>query len=265
MLIALSSCYEQDVEEPISTDTYPTATFTTDFTGNQITEGETINYTITLDRMLDHDITFTIHYSGDADEADFSFNEVTIPAYSKEGQMTITFTEDNFPEVAEAVNLEFGIFNLETQYTLNPNTVFPNLDLTIVNKNVDTGVTVAFAFTDPEHHLDFDLFLIHETEGDWGLAGTGDNPEIMPGVIATDDVDGKYFVTVDPYDVSEEMVDYTVAVGYPDQSVEFYTATFDYVNRDTAYDIVYFEYWEVDSYKLLTIEKTGSSYTVTQP
>ena len=254
MLIALSSCYDQDVEAPQSTDTYPIATFTTDFSGTEIMEGETIDYTITLDRMLDHDITFTVQATGDADDHDFSFEPVTIPAYTKTGQISVAFTADNLPEDGEALNLEFGIFDLATQYTINPQTVYPNLDLTVVNKNVAGGLTVSFEWDN--HDDDWDLMIIDEAvTAEWsGWAGaTGANPEIT--VLTDDQPDGVYYAELDPYSVDTEMINFTIRIGFADQTNQFFTAAFD--------DSLAGTYPTGSGYRFVKIVKSGSEYTCT--
>ena len=60
-MFALFSCeYEQEVEAPISTDGYSIAIYETDFSGTSVTEGDMISYTVTIDKPLDVDLTFTV-------------------------------------------------------------------------------------------------------------------------------------------------------------------------------------------------------------
>jgi hypothetical protein len=262
LAVSIVSCNtaEQDASPIVSPDDYPVATFTTDFTGSTINEGDTIMYTITLDKAIDWDLNFDfILNSGTLDnDLDAMSATATIAPYETETEIMIIFVADNFPEVSETAQIEIKLTDLAETYLVNPTTVFPVLDLTVVNVNDPDLLTVAFGWTTEDD--DIDLFAIHETNGDWGLAGSSDNPEIMLDIAKTDD-DGAYYITIDPYHVEGSTFDYTISIGHPDQTVEFFNGTFDMNALDT-YTVDYFAFWDVNSYRLATATNNSGVFTV---
>ena len=256
ILIALTSCDEQDVAAIISTDNYPTATFTTDFTGNQVVEGDIIKYTITLDRPCEHDLSFSLKTSGTADENDVTYPEsVTIPAYETTADFVIEFTVDNIPEdETKTFSFELGEFELETRYFLKPTTVNPKMDLTLVSKNDPDALTVFVEWDNGDD--DWDLMIIDEEGADeWtGWAGaTGANPEIT--LLANTTADGTYYAELDPYDIVNSVVNFNISIGKPDQTNQFFTFTYEAENADT-----YPANWGV---RIVKIVKVGDAYTCT--
>jgi len=255
ILFAFSSCDEDEVVAPISPADYPTATFTTDFAGTEITEGDMITYQITLDKVSEHDQTFTLKTSGTADEHDVSFPEkVVIPAYSTQAEFVIEFIADNLPEENETFSFELGQFELATRYFLNPNTVNPKLDLTLVSKNNADGLTVVTGWDN--HDDDWDLMIIDEAVTDeWtGWAGaTGANPEIT--LLANTTADGTYYAELDPYDISNDVVNFEISLGHPDQTNQYFTFKFEVDMIDT--------YPVGSGIRIVKIVKVGDAYTCT--
>ena len=265
LVLGLSGCYEQEVAPIVEPGGlgYTTATFTTDFTGNEVTEGDTITYTITLSKPIEYDLKFTLQFDGDLSDIEYPEDGVTIPAYSTEAKFQIVFVYDNIPEEDEAISYEIGIYNVNYQYLLH-NTTYPNPSLTIKNKNDSNGLTVAVEW--PDHGDDWDCYMIDENGAgiyggkyDWvGFAGaTGADPEIM---ILKDQAwvtvtDGVYYVDVDPYAVGNDKTDFKVSIGHPDQTVEFINFTFD---KSKAGD--YPTTW---GYSAVKIVKAGMKFTCT--
>lgn len=252
LAISMFSCNtaEQDSSSVISPGDYPVATFTTDFTGSTISEGDTIMYTITLDKTIDWDLNFSVTVSGgtiDPDN-DLVLGTARIAPYKTEAELMIVFIADNYPEVSETVQLEVGLTDLAEKYLVNPSTVNPTLDLTVTNVNSTDGLTLSLLWEDD--HDDFDLIpydLVADDGITWAGA-TGADPEIA--IVPNTYADGTYPVLVDPYDVASTSVDYTFGIGYPDQTVEFYSGTWDMSAISGAFSIA-------------EIVKAGSSYTVT--
>ena len=76
---SLSSCQEdQEVSAIQSTANYPVATYTvTKGDLNDFKQGDTLVYTITMDRMLEDDLSFTVQFGdGEADEHEVEELEV---------------------------------------------------------------------------------------------------------------------------------------------------------------------------------------------
>ena len=274
-LVVSTGCKkDQIVEDPITPGGfgYSLATFTTDFTGNTVTEGDTITYIIKLNKMLDRALTFTLAQSdGTADvDNDFIWEPVTMAPYTDSTSFQIIVNYDVLPEVAETAKFELGVFGLADRYLLDPATVNPVLDLTINNYNDPGGLTVAMYWADD--HDDWDAYVIDEAgAGDpngWGYdyvgyeMATGADPEI--GIFMEDYYgnwiapDGTYYVDVDPWDVSNEVTDFVISIGHPDGSVEFFDVTFDMTKADAG------DYPTIWGYSVLKIVKTGLSYVVTE-
>jgi|WetSurSiteA1Bulk_404760.scaffolds.fasta_scaffold00460_10 hypothetical protein len=255
---------DQEVSPVISPDTKPMATFTANMSTTSVEEGDTLILTITTDKMIERALTFApIIEGGTADELDYTIvgsagTSAVLAPYTNSIQMLIIFTEDNFPEVSEDLQLEIGVYSIAEKYLLHPDYENLALDLTITNKNDPTALTIAFGW--PNHDEDIDLFSFFGTEA-WGAAASSDNPEIDRSIWTTDP-DGTYYSGIDPYDVTGDPIEYTVSLGYPDGTVEFLTGTFDPQNLD-AYTQDYFEPWDIYTYRILEIEKTGETYDVT--
>lgn len=150
VVMALVSCDQasQDVSPVISPSDYATATFTTDFTGSTVNEGDTITYTIKLDKMLDRSITFRARVNqgpfslDDIDDPEKEDKDepyiVRIAPYTTEATLSIPFQKDWVYDPAETGTIEIGAFGLAEKNLLNPATVNPILNLTV--GNFDSGI-----------------------------------------------------------------------------------------------------------------------------
>ncbi len=80
----------QDVSPVVSPDDNPVATFISDFSGSTITEGDTITYSISLDKPHTASLTFSVKITGGtADESDIEVISGTIPAFKTETEVQI--------------------------------------------------------------------------------------------------------------------------------------------------------------------------------
>lgn len=133
--LTLFSCIEdQEPVAPISPDDYPVATFTTDFSATEVSEGDVITYTIKLDKWLDHDVSFGAMVKGGTGDAHDIVNVGgVIPAYSDSTVLQVIFVQDYDIDDAETLELEIGADYLGTQYTINPSTVNPTHNVTVAN------------------------------------------------------------------------------------------------------------------------------------
>ena len=221
VVFGLTGCYEQEVAPIVEPGGlgYTSATFTSDFTGDEVVEGDTITYTITLSKPIGYDLTFEVNYEGNPDDVEIT--PCTIPAYSTEGELQIVFVLDNIPEKDVPIKMEIGVFDIGTKNLLF-DTTNPVLNLTLKNKNATNGLTVAVKW--PDSHDDWDAYIIDakgngtEYNTDWVAfeGATGDNPEIMifdAGNYPWDVENGIYYVDLDPYDVASEQTDFTISVG----------------------------------------------------
>ena len=236
---------EQEVESPISPDGYPTATFTTDFTGSEISEGDTIYYTVSIDKQTMNPITFSARVvGGTGSDADFDVTSGTIAPYTSEAVIEIIAIRDYVADNDCTVELEIGSFSTGSRYELNANTVNPVLSLSVENYIAD-GIEMTFGWEyevavdtsdmymsdlhsmeSTYDHVDFDIFIAdaegYDPADPWATfnpgayAATGDTPEelFFPNL-----GDGSYVI------FSELWAN----------SLSDYDAYYDVINEDTVY------------------------------
>jgi len=258
ILFSVGCDKDQIVEEPINTDRYPVATFTTDFTGGEVFEGDTIKYTITLDKMLDRALTFTLKVLDDKATAvegeNYTWETVVIPPYSKEANFNVIFPASNIPSATVyKTKFEIGVFGIADKNLLGPGTKNPVLDLTIKN----TALKVSFAWS-PIDNNDMDIVIVDDPPSAVvsGWAGaTGANPEYTS--MSGDLDDGTYYLEVDPYDIASATMDFTIVVSANGSALETFTGTFD------MSALASYEDGGVGK-RILKIVKAGTDYTYTQ-
>ena len=128
---------DQDVSALGSTDRYPTPTFT--FSSGEISSNERdqtiIIYDVTLDRPTDRPIDFNwviLESSTATEHDDFDVIGGTVPAFQTTTQILVTIYNDVVVEDTESLNLtiESGP-SLANKYLVNPDTVYPVLNLRI--------------------------------------------------------------------------------------------------------------------------------------
>jgi len=290
MLLAafgLSSCDQApSTADPISPDNYPTATFSTDFQGNTVAEGDTIMYHVTTDKPLETPISFELSISGDnLKDSDYKYTPVEFPAFADTTiDIPIIFPNDGIPE-KESKDITFTIKDQDegTKYYLNPDTKYPTVNVTLENHNDPNALTVALGWENGDTDIDMWLNMVdngswssYDGDGDglilWGSAASSDNPEIMKipsNDVSANGASGDYYVELDPYDVSGSTINYKFSVGYPDQTVEYYEGTFDtsnlssYTGDNLDYNYDGSTVWTV--YRMLTVNLSSSgSFTVTE-
>lgn len=199
----------QEVADVISPDDYPTVTFETDASGTAFTEGDTIKYTITLEKWLDRAITFSARIiDGDATDADFTIVPAVISPFSSSADLLIVIDQDDPADPDESVTFEIGAFSIADRYLVHPDTENPTISFSIANwespvlqmsfswdKDVDVNPNYLPDFPDyvNTYHagseMDFDIFISdaagYDNNDPWGTwnsaiyAATGDEPEEM--------------------------------------------------------------------------------------
>lgn len=272
MIVSMVSCdmlrtAEQDVEDVVSPDGNPKVTYSANISGNSVTEGQKFIYTIKLDKPIDRALTFSAFQTGGTaiEEEDFVVAPVILQPYTTEVKLEIEIIADDFPEVEETASFEIGIFGIAERYLINPESTNPiKLDLKLVNKNDPGKLTIAFEW--PNHNVDLDIVIWSDTEEypmtEWGDAGaTGNNPEVDKSIWLADPP-GTYYVNIMDWD--EDPFTYKFSIGHPNGTVQFIEGTFDrtkntYVNDQwTAWGGSY------DSFRVLKVVHTGTSFTVTK-
>ncbi len=276
LLLGMASCdtletAKQDAESIISPDGYPVATFTSSDADNVLVEGDTLIYTITTDKMLDRAVTFTLNLvDGDLTEDDFVYEPAVLQPYTKEVQMMIIFNEDGFAAPAKTAKFEFVIESIAEHYLLNPSQVYPTVDLTI-NNYVDATLLTIYMGWDTED--DFDMVIWRDTLSnnldEWSDKGASTaNPEV-DNTIWVSDPDGTYYVSVMDYE--EGPFEYTFTISHPNGTLQTITGTFDATAAGVIND--QWKAWDkastpvvetYDSFRVLKIEHSGATFTVTK-
>jgi hypothetical protein len=136
LTVSFSACEtaEQETAPVISPDNKPTATITPLTSYSTITEGDTVIYNVSIDKIIDRSITVTARQvEGTVDEDDYVVLPGVIQPYSNSTSVMIIFNADWDVEGAETAKFEFGVFGIADRYLLHTNTVNPTLNLTINN------------------------------------------------------------------------------------------------------------------------------------
>ncbi|MCW3805402.1 hypothetical protein [Plebeiibacterium marinum] len=254
-LLVLPGCYEDEVADVVSPDEYPTYTVTSDYDGGEIREGDVIKYTIKMDKMRTYATPFALHVIDESADDIIEFENVTIPAYSTEGVIEVTFIDDLLPSNEEqTIKYEVGCFSDAAKYLLNSNSKVVSQELTVKNYNDPSGLSIIVGWDNGDD--DWDLMVVDEGQNDeWtGWAGaTGANPEQT--LLLNEEADGVYYLEFDPWDVLNDVVEFEILIGKPDHTAQSFSFTYD-VEDDESYD----KGW---GYRVVKIEKSGSSYTCT--
>ncbi|MFZ5429977.1 MAG: hypothetical protein ACOZDD_07080 [Bacteroidota bacterium] len=272
MVVSMVSCdmlrtAEQDVEAVVSPDKNPKVTYTANITGNSVTEGQKFIYTIKLDKPIDRALTFSAMQTGGTavEEEDFLVSPVILQPYTTEAKLEIEIIADDYPEVEETASFEIGIFGIAERYLINPESTNPiKLDLKLVNKNDPGKLTIAFEW--PDHSVDLDIVIWSDTEDypmtEWGDAGaTGNNPEIDKSIWLADPP-GTYYVNIMDWD--EDPFTYKFSIGHPNGTVQFIEGTFDRTKNTYVNDLWTAWGGKYDSFRVLKVVHTGTSFTVTK-
>lgn len=272
LVFGLVGCTEkQEVAAPISPDGYPFATYSIDKT--EVWALDTFNVIITMDKMLDQPVIFTIEQTGGTFDYHHLENfdedihiDVEMPPFTD--SIAVPFIlGGSTTEGLLTMNLDVFANDPATRYLLNPKQEDDSVEVAF-NSNDTTGLTMSISFTETD---DIDMFGIFDNAGtlvDWLLAGSSANPEVFlldkaPYVSGEGgSPDGTYYIGIDPYEVIGDSFDYVMLVGHPDQKIEQFSGKFIMANRD-SYTKDFFAYWGVDSYRILEVVKTGETFGVT--
>jgi len=257
----------QDASPVVSPDNYPMVTFTPNFSGSSVKEGDTLIYTITLNKILDRSVTFTINQTGGTavEDLDYIVEPGVMATYSLETELMIIFPLDDFPETeATSFTGEIEIPSLADKYLVNPNVEFPTFDLSLASVNDPTLLTIVLSWGTED---DIDIVTWSNTTEfpmtEWGDGGaTGANPEIDNSIWLSDPI-GTYYINFMHWGAPS--FDYTLTLGHPDGTVEVLTGTFDSENLDN-YTLDWWTAWGgdpgFDSYRVYSVDNDGTKFTV---
>jgi len=268
IVIGYAACNtaSQDVEPVISPAGYPVPTFTAVGT-TSVDEGAVFKYTITLDKMLDRALTFSLVQTGGTatEEDDYIAEAAVLQPYTNSVELVISIIEDDFPEDNETLDFEVEISSLGERYLVNPSTVYPTGSLTLNNVNDPTLLTIVFSWPTED---DMDIVTWSDTEDypmtEWGDGGaTGSNPETDKSIWLSDPI-GTYYVNIMDWDAGIDF-DYTFILGHPDGSTQIITGTFTGTDK-SGYTNDHWTAWggSYDSYRVLKVVNDGTGFTVTK-
>lgn len=211
LIVSIVACdtADQDVSPIISPDGKPIATFTTDFTGSTINEGDTLKYIVTTNKAQDRAITFSARInSGTLTDDDIEVIPGVLSPYTTSATVEVVFLKDWEDTADETAVMEFGAFSIADRYQPNLSTVNPILNLTVLNYvspeltvsldwskevvvqdivsvkvNVGTYYTVlddtVDVTTDAGAEVDFDIYVLNSSNHVVAYAATGDCPEVL--------------------------------------------------------------------------------------
>lgn len=254
---------DQDPSEVGSSDYKPTLTVTPSVQSGNVDKGTTITYTLSVDKPMEFDIYFKASLiGGTASERSVELGTTKLARYTNQTEITVDIVDDGLPEKDKTALIRIEADGLDSEFWIIPNNTLPEFNYTIKSLINPTDLVVGLGW-DEDDAEDMDMFVFSDEEGPWSYAATSDNPEVT-NVIWGNEPDGVYFIGFDPYDVNSgvESINYTFYIGTPDGTISTIAGAFDYINRDTAYEI---KEW-VDGtvvYLLLKVVKTGSSFVVT--
>jgi len=226
ILLSFSSCdllrtAEQDASPIVEpNDTYPLIeSFTVD-NGSTVIEGDTVVYTLKMNKPIDRSLTFTpvvTEATTLVEGEDFDIEgPITISPWETEGKMMVYTYSDVTPEESKTLAITLELNSLAEKYLINPENVFNTVTVTVANyksanlilefswdKDIDLGEEGVYSAGD---YVDFDA-IISTAEGfdindpwatDVGIydAATGNHPEVIE--LAPGDLeDGEYIVWFD--------------------------------------------------------------------
>jgi hypothetical protein len=263
-LLLLSACdQDQDVSPIIKEDdTKARISVNTISNGTSFEEGDVIVLQIKSSRYMKQSVDFTIGLAegSEANEADFALPEsVTLPALTDTVtvRIPITFgTAENTEKAIFTVTAGDPAYNFQIH---SSDLTVKSAEFTILNVNPAGVYSIGFEWADS--HDDFDMFITME-DGDEssivepeGQAATGNNPEVHTG-LTPESEDGTYYITIDPYDVGNAQVPYTISIGYENGDADIITGTLDMENLDLEED-------PSVGYRIVKIVKSGTTLTVT--
>ncbi|MDA3892366.1 MAG: hypothetical protein PF517_11945 [Salinivirgaceae bacterium] len=262
MALVFSGCYEQEVADPISTEGYPVATITTDFSGTSLREGESIIFNIQLDKPIDHDLSFAplVLEGSIGDDHDYEISGGTVSAYETSGQLVVTFSDDMLAETSEQIKFEVGVHGIGDRYLLSESQVYPAFEYSVEPPN---ALTINFGWDSDD---DYDI-VIYKDDSGYPYTNFSDNgatvanPELDASIKITDTA--TFYVGVMNWGTPS--ADYTMLLESPDGSLETMTGTFDADNLSKYY----MDDWSAwgghyYSYRVIEIISSGSGFTITK-
>jgi len=258
--ITLFSCYEQEVSDVIDPSEYATVQITPNngFNGSSVQEGDKITFDLTFDKPMEPDVQFEIiQMDGDAEiDHDYEVTGGLVAGYYTSAKLIVDFPSDMMVEPDKTLSFKVGVTSLGQKYLLSPQSEYPEYSIDVKNYNDPSGLTINVEWDN--HDDDWDAMVVDENGDDeWtGWAGaTGDNPEIT--LLENDVDDGVYYLEMDPWDVVTDVVTFTINIGKPNQSNQSFSFTWKEEDEAT-YPIGW-------GYRLVKIEKAGSTYTLSVP
>lgn len=130
------SCEEQEVAAVKSPENNPLVTIAPDGDYSTVHEGDTLWFSLTLDKMIENPVEFVpvLSSSSTADEDDFEVLGGVLPAYALSGKVGVIVLADALPEPGETLAFEV---NADDDYAwnfqLNPNYARQTVTVNVLN------------------------------------------------------------------------------------------------------------------------------------
>jgi len=266
-LFAFASCEtaDADVSPIISPLNKPVVTVTPNFSHTPI-EGETVTYSITLDKTIDRSITFTpMVTGGTAGEHDYEpLESVVLEGYTKSVDFPVVIINNHEPNSSKNLEIQLEILGIAEKYLVHPDTTIPVIDLNWDDYYNPTLLVVYFSWDTDD---DMDMVTMSDTADyplePWGAGGaTSANPEVDESIWLADPL-GDYYVDLIDWDEGVTF-NYTFTVVHPDASIQTFTGIWNPANSGDYFADTWLASWgSPAAYRLLKVVNDGTKFVVT--
>ncbi|MCD4832410.1 MAG: hypothetical protein K8R31_01340 [Bacteroidales bacterium] len=212
LMVSFVSCDQasQEVSPIVVPDSsYPVVEALTLVNTGAINEGDTIVYTVSINKPISHSLTFAPVLDTVAttlvEHVDFDIISATIDPWETEGELWIVTYADMYPESDGVVAFSIIVNSLAEMYLLHPDNVFPSASVTVANyiSNElflefawDVDIDLGFGIYPAGANVDFDIFMspgaTYDPSDPWAsvdytyYAATGNEPELIDMTGAAD-------------------------------------------------------------------------------
>ena len=216
LMVSFVSCDQASQEvSPIvaPSDSYPVVEALTLVNAGTITEGDTIVYTVSINKPISHSLTFAPVLDTIAttlvEHVDFDIISATIDPWETEGELWIVTYGDIYPESDGVIAFSIIVNSFAEKYLLNPSNVFPSTTVTVTNYESDNlvlefgwdvDIDLGFGVYPASANVDYDIFISdaagYVSTDPWATfngtiyAATGNHPEVItltPGLLPDGD------------------------------------------------------------------------------
>lgn len=175
-MISMVSCEDQDVAAVKTPENNPLVTITPDGDYSSVEEGDTLWFSLTLDKMIENPVEFApvLSETSTADADDIEVLGGVLPAYSLSGRVGVIVLADAMPEPGETLAFEVNADNdYAWNFQINPD--YARQTVTANVKNFDFSLEWSEATYEGEDMcgwgIDLDIYPANADFSDYTLDG----------------------------------------------------------------------------------------------